>query len=297
MWKDTRVKLDYNQANKPQNYPWYQIIENEFHSIWKPRIMFQNSIKTKLEFEDVEEVWYVDPNVFRWSRYYTVSLSCKMDFSSYPFDSHNCTMELQNAFGRTDFVLLQKPKLFLDGKESKDNVYKGNPARLKFETKIQPMPPIIQRYSTSIDNIGMSQVNVDIYLKRKTLSGLIPEFYLPTFMYSAFALISYFISMDNVAGRMGLLITLCLIAINNYVSTEAPSTRGISYFDIWFIGCLMPVVLAILEYGTLLAISKYYQGYISGKYIDSLIVDKVALVLSLIYIIVFNIVYWLVCLY
>ena len=298
MWRDTRVTLKYNQDSKPENYPWYLVIESEFHSIWKPRIVFLNSISTQLEYEDLEELWYLEPNTFYWSQTYTVNLSCRMDFSSFPFDSHNCTMKLQNAIGRTDYVLLQKPEiLFNDIGES--YVYEGNPARLKFQTKIQSMPSGVKKYISSVDKnnyaSSLSQANVLIQLDRKKFSGLIPEFYIPTFMYSTLALISYFISTDTVPGRMGLLITLCLIAINNYVSTEAPSTRGISYFDVWFIGCLMPVVFAIIEYGTLLAIAKYNKGYINGKFIDSLVVDKAALVISLVYVIIFNIVYWIAC--
>ena len=143
-----------------------------------------------------------------------------------------------------------------------------------------------------------SQANIQIFLERKNggHSKLISEYFAPTFTYSVLALVSYFISTESVPGRMGLLLTLYLIAINNYVSTTAPSTRGFSYFDAWFIGCVIPVVFAILEYGMILFIAKYYKGQICSKYIDNLFIDKIAFIFSLAYIIIFNIVYWHICL-
>ena len=134
---------------------------------------------------------------------------------------------------------------------------------------------------------SQANVNVQLTRKRKAILVLTSEFYLWTFTYSILSLVSYFISVESVPGRMGLLITLYLIAINNYVSTEVPSTRGISYMDIWFIGSIVPVVFAIIEYGILLAILKYGNGY----RVNILLIDKVAFFVSLIYITVFDTVY------
>ena len=297
MWKDTRISLEFNPNHKPANFPHYLVVNKEFDSIWKPRIMFLNSISTELENEDIKEIWYSHPNILQSSQVYIVSLSCKMKFSSYPFDSHNCTMKLLNEIGKANYVLLKQPDVFYEG-SSENYIYEGNPERLKFHTNIKSLPStfkIIQRSKAEF-NLNYSQANIEILLERKRWSSLITEYYFPTFTYSVLALISYFISIDSVPGRMGLLVTLYLIAINNYVSTTAPSTRGISYFDIWFIGCLFPLVFSILEYGMLLAITKYYKGQIYGKYLDTLVIDKIAFVFSLVYIILFNIFYWIACL-
>ena len=100
MWKDTRISLEYNSNQKPANFPHYLVVNKEFDSIWKPRIVFINSILTEVEYEDIKEVWYTHPNILQSAQVFIVSLSCKMKFSSYPFDSHNCTMKLeyQNMF-------------------------------------------------------------------------------------------------------------------------------------------------------------------------------------------------------
>ena len=91
---------------------------------------------------------------------------------------------------------------------------------------------------------------------------------------------------------MGLLVTLYLIAINTYVSTSQGIAGNNVLMDTWFVGCLVPIIFAILEYGALLAIIKFKKGYISGKFVDSKIIDKIAFIVSLIYITIFAILFF-----
>ena len=53
-------------------------------------------------------------------------------------------------------------------------------------------------------------------------------------------------------GRLGLLVTLHLIAANIYISVEGPRQRGFSYIEIWMIGTQFPILLALCEYGLIL---------------------------------------------
>ena len=64
----------------------------------------------------------------------------------------------------------------------------------------------------------------------------------------------------QVPGRLGLLVTLDLIVTNVYNSVKAPAQRGFSYIEIWMIGVQIPILVGILEYATLLALKKYYNG-------------------------------------
>ena len=56
---------------------------------------------------------------------------------------------------------------------------------------------------------------------------------------------------------MGLLVTLYLISINTYSTTDAPKNRGFSYIDLWMIGSQIPILAAILEYGFVLSTVKF----------------------------------------
>ena len=56
---------------------------------------------------------------------------------------------------------------------------------------------------------------------------------------------------------MGLLVTLFLISSNVYGSLKAPQTRGFSYLEVWMVGVNGINLLAIIEYGIVLAWNKY----------------------------------------
>ena len=123
----------------------------------------------------------------------------------------------------------------------------------------------------------------------------------------------YLLYSFKVPGRLGLLITLDLIATNTYNSVKAPSGRGFSYIEIWLIGIQIPILLAIFEYGILLTIkrvSKQEVGQtkihvissgtetqIKSKKIRDMdqigkTMDKWTFFGSLCFMIIFNIVYW-----
>jgi hypothetical protein len=117
----------------------------------------------------------------------------------------------------------------------------------------------------------------------------------------------------KVPGRLGLLITLDLIATNTYNSVKAPEKRGFSYLEIWMLGVQIPILLAIFEYGILLAIKRMYKNESEqnriqvrnvGKKLNVIPkrtwdlekigrkMDKWTFSISLTFIILFNIIYW-----
>ena len=90
-------------------------------------------------------------------------------------------------------------------------------------------------------------------------------------------------------GRMGLVITLCLISFNVYNVVEAPPTRGFSNAETWMIGMELPIVLAALEYSIILGLKRCIPNTIerhAGK------VDAITCFLSVSYILLFSICYW-----
>ena len=108
----------------------------------------------------------------------------------------------------------------------------------------------------------------------------------------------------QVPGRLGLLVTLLLIAANVYSSVEGPSNRGLSYIEIWMIGIQIPILLAVFEYGIILALRKQEKGISSIRKMSKIApsskikndmerkLDKWTFFGSSAFIIVFNIIYW-----
>ena len=102
-------------------------------------------------------------------------------------------------------------------------------------------------------------------------------------------------------GRLGLLVTLHLIAANIYISVEGPRQRGFSYIEIWMVGMQVPILIAIIEYGIILAMKKQDTKRLNLRKISitkiamydfEKIVDKWTCYGSFAYIIIFNCAYW-----
>ena len=111
-----------------------------------------------------------------------------------------------------------------------------------------------------------------------------------------------------------MLVTLDLIASNVYNSVNAPANRNFSYIEAWMMIVYIPIFVAILEYGILLAMKKYKTGNsvednntrvtLSSKgaarpmvshfdiYKTSKKVDKITFFATVIFIIVSNLIYW-----
>ena len=122
------------------------------------------------------------------------------------------------------------------------------------------------------------------------------------------------IIFNKVPGRMGLLVTLYLISSNVYSSLQAPIQRGFSYIEIFLIGTQGVIFFAILEYGFVLAWMKYSNDETPNKKITSTnsqqkkgswfigskmsldvkikVIDKISLIISLIFFLFFNMIYW-----
>ena len=98
---------------------------------------------------------------------------------------------------------------------------------------------------------------------------------------------------------MGLLVTVKLIAWNVYGSTKAPPSRGFSYIEMWITGIQCNIVLAIVEYACILALSRVHHEFlflIFGKNytMDKIvkIIDFTSLLVSLTFFFLFNVFYW-----
>ena len=70
----------------------------------------------------------------------------------------------------------------------------------------------------------------------------------------------YYNLLLKVPGRMGMLVTLCLISSNVYIAVDAPLQRGFSYIEVWFLGMQLPILFAIVEYSLILGMNKFLIG-------------------------------------
>ena len=293
-WTDSRIGLILNNETKPSSYPWYLVIDDEFNEIWKPYFKYFNAIDSKKGAAVSNTLWYKDPGEFYYEHDFLLTISCEMEFGAFPFDHHACFLRFFNRIGTDQQVVLNKPVVVFD---EKSDGYHGNAKRLRFEVEMEALPTTLFERNVG-SSYKYSQVNVKIILRRKSreIFGLFSTFYFPTLIFSILSLVSYAIPIDSVPGRIMLLITLYLVMFNTYISVEAPKSRGFSHLDVWAIGIQIPIIVAILEYGLLLSISKYGFRKMFGKTVNFHALDTLTLVVSVAYICVFSSAYWLISL-
>ena len=110
---------------------------------------------------------------------------------------------------------------------------------------------------------------------------------------------------------MGLLVTLHLISVNVYNSVSAPPERGFSYIELWMTGMQLTIIVALVEYGMILGLKKFFKQkicknvkvFVNRKNMvskeiqeEDIIfknIDKTFLVLSIVYFTAFSLFYWI----
>ena len=79
------------------------------------------------------------------------------------------------------------------------------------------------------------------------------NYYLPSFLFVAVSWISFIIPIENVPGRMALLVTLILVLVNMFLhSMEAQPRSIISMVSLWIVFCIFFILAAFAAYGALL---------------------------------------------
>ena len=224
-----------------------------------------------------------------------------MKFESYPFDNHNCYLELVNWLGASYRVQLQSPKLYVwndqAGQELLGHIVDKESNRMDYFFRFESLPPE-NFYETGYD-YSMFRIKISFNRTEKGQAKIFSSYHIPIAVYACLSLVSYGIELEQVPGRMGLLITLSLIMINTYNSVDAPNNRGFSNIEVWFALNLFPALFAILEYGLLLTVKKFVSKaiWILGKpfSIQALAktMDFAALLSVTVYLIIVNVHFWL----
>ena len=306
-WNDSRVTL---KSGNPENSLKWLLIDKELSKdLFFPKQQIKN-VKRLTEAQpyssNVDDYyWFHVPHDFEYEETFIVTIFCSFDFSSFPFDHQHCDFVFGLSQQTTGSAFLS-PTLIKtqDGNQTQF----GKAAlpflsvRLPFDIKISGIEPF------SVNSSGgfiYSHAGMRIDFTRNKLSQLIGGFYGPTAIFAILSMISYSINPEVVPGRLGLLVTLYLIASNVYNSVKAPEDRGFSYIEVWMTGIQIMILLAIFEYGIALTLMKYYkkpkvnESKMDGTDQNDIknfinFMDKITLFLASSFFILFVCVYWIV---
>ncbi len=204
-----------------------------------------------------------------YSEEVVVTIWCEMIFESYPMDWHQCPFRIGSYVYPVDMVKFSTEKMFF---------------------KADYMPGISITYGVNVTMLESNETNVTYDSGTYSLCGFrlhltrswgryIYNYFLPSGLFVIVSWVcmqshpinvidiqvnpwfqaSFLIPPDNIAGRMGLLITLFLVLINLFVSVLSiePKTRKMTPLSIWTITCILFVFGALSGYVVILLL-KYH---------------------------------------
>lgn len=268
---------------------------SDINEVWSPIFYLMNSLEVKRHGsfggEITNSFWYNHPNkLLDYKEVLYITLSCNMNFEMFPYDSHTCFFHMRAWNGDFKKVKLEKPILYAENikEDSMQNQVCMISTKLNFDVCIKAEDSFVSM--SQVWGLSLAHLRIILHRNKGSFNKVVIGFYIPTGIFAFLSLISFAIDPDMVPGRMGMLVTLYLILINTYSNIDAPSKRGFSFADVWFVGCQAPIAFAILEYGSILILLRTQKVTKSDKFIS--ILDVSSLCLAILFFIVFNFAYW-----
>ncbi|XP_065731957.1 gamma-aminobutyric acid receptor subunit rho-3 [Phocoena phocoena] len=253
-WKDERLAFP-SKTNKSMTFD-HRLIKK----IWVPDIFFVHSKRSFIHDTTVENIMlcvHPDGNVL-FSVRITVTAMCFMDFSRFPLDTQNCSLELESyAYNEEDLMLYWKH---------------GNKS-LNTDQHISLSQFFIEEFGASSGFVFYSSTGwyhrlfINFVLRRHIFFFVLPT-YFPTVLMVMLSWVSFWVDQRAVPARVSLGITMVL-TMSTILSGVCASTPQVSYVkavDVYLWVSSLFVFLSVLEYATVNYLTTVKTGKISGMY-------------------------------
>ncbi|KAF7691590.1 gamma-aminobutyric acid receptor subunit rho-3 [Silurus meridionalis] len=209
--------------------------------IWVPDVFFVHSKRSFIHDTTMENIMlrvYPDGNVL-YSVRITVTAQCSMDFSSFPLDTQNCSLELESyAYNENDLMLYWK-----NGNDSlrTDEIVLSQ----FFIEEFKPSSGLAFYSSTGWYN----RLYINFILRRHIFFFML-QTYFPTMLMVVLSWVSFWIDRRAVPARVSLGITtvLTMSTIITGVSASMPQVSYVKAVDIYLWVSFLFVFLSVIEY-------------------------------------------------
>lgn len=262
-WTDERLSLKSIKEND-----WYHVTKENSQELFFPTLTIINGKVLQASHDYGPhaslDFWLQAPNTFHYEQVLIVEVNCNFQFDEFPFDSQTCDFIYGDFNQEYQYHQLLPPMINYKGQMlNRSRMIKTDHLPFNFVELETLKPYVYAEAGYEYHHTGMK-----IHLKNRHFDLLLPSYFIPTGCFSLMSLISFTINPDIVPGRLGLLVTLYLIMINVYNSVKAPVRRGHTHIETWMIGAQLPIILAIIEYGCLLAYQKWCKSSCTFKTVD-----------------------------
>ncbi|KAI4898584.1 hypothetical protein NFI96_033246 [Prochilodus magdalenae] len=234
-WKDER--LAFPSGNNLSRTFDARLVKK----IWVPDVFFVHSKRSFIHDTTMENIMlrvYPDGNIL-YSVRITVTALCTMDFSSFPLDTQNCSLELESyAYNENDLMLYWK-----NGNDSlrTDEIVLSQ----FFIEEFNPSSGLAFYSSTGWYN----RLYINFILRRHIFFFML-QTYFPTMLMVVLSWVSFWIDRRAVPARVSLGITtvLTMSTIITGVSASMPQVSYVKAVDIYLWASFLFVFLSVIEY-------------------------------------------------
>ena len=170
------------------------------------------------------------------------TIYCKLDFTAFPFDVHNCSFIQELApTSKAAFKLKYLDTLELEG-EARGYSFKTS---------------LIGIFDENISGNGTDEIGFNITLKR-ILSPYIYQYFLPSIACVLTTQVSFMIPLESITGRVSLIVTVLLALINILIDlfSHNPSGKTVNPLGIYLLVSLFFEMAVLLELGIVLIIRR-----------------------------------------
>uniref|UniRef100_A0A3B4C3I4 GABA(C) receptor n=1 Tax=Pygocentrus nattereri TaxID=42514 RepID=A0A3B4C3I4_PYGNA len=246
-WKDER--LAFPSGNNLSRTFDARLVKK----IWVPDVFFVHSKRSFIHDTTMENIMlrvYPDGNIL-YSVRITVTALCTMDFSSFPLDTQNCSLELESCESKTKLKLsmhnaYNENDLMLYWKNGNDSLRTDEIVLSQFFIEqFNPSSGLAFYSSTGWYN----RLYINFILRRHVFFFML-QTYFPTMLMVVLSWVSFWIDRRAVPARVSLGITtvLTMSTIITGVSTSMPQVSYVKAVDIYLWASFLFVFLSVIEY-------------------------------------------------
>ncbi|XP_037312411.2 gamma-aminobutyric acid receptor subunit rho-3 isoform X2 [Pungitius pungitius] len=234
-WRDERLAFP-SRTNRSRTFDSRLV-----KKIWVPDVFFVHSKRSFIHDTTTENIMlrvYPDGNIL-YSVRVTVTSLCSMDFSSFPLDTQNCSLELESyAYNENDLMLYWK---------------NGNDSLRTDEIVLSQF--FIEHFQASSGLAFYSSTGwynrlfINFILQRHIFFFML-QTYFPTMLMVVLSWVSFWIDRRAVPARVSLGITtvLTMSTIITGVSSSMPQVSYVKAVDIYLWTSFLFVFLSVIEY-------------------------------------------------
>ncbi|XP_078265285.1 gamma-aminobutyric acid receptor subunit rho-3-like isoform X1 [Rhinoraja longicauda] len=235
-WKDGRLAFP-SSNNRSMTFDGRLV-----KKIWVPDVFFVHSKRSFIHDTTMENIMlrvYPDGHIL-YSLRTTVTALCSMDFSNFPLDTQNCSLELESyAYNEKDLLLR----------------WKNENEPFKTDEHILLAQFFIQEFRASSGLAFYSSTGwynrlfINFILRRHIFFFLL-QTYFPTMLMVMLSWVSFWIDRRAVPARvsLGITIILTMTTIITGVNASMPRVSYVKAVDIYLWVSFLFVFLSIIEY-------------------------------------------------